>query len=229
MRSFIWFFLTAILFSSTAQAGGVGLGATRMVYSSDSKQSTLQVRNTHTTASFLIQSWMETSSGARTQDFVITPPLYVLKPSTESVVKIIFNGKSLPQDRESLYWLTVKAIPQQMENSAGNSLQFASANRIKVFYRPISLRGDANQAWKKVTAEYRAGNVVLRNPTPYFITTINMKVDGKAVKPVMLPPESTLTLAEKFSQPASLTFQTINDYGAWTPETRAPLNRNQTH
>jgi len=225
MRSLSWVCLAATLFTSAVHAGGVGLGATRMIYSADAKQSTLQVRNTHAQASFLIQSWMETASGERTQDFVITPPLYVLKPATESVVKIIFNGRSLPQDRESLYWITVKAIPQQTKNSAGNSLQFASANRIKVFYRPASLTNNANEAWQKITGEYSAGKVVLRNPTPWFITTINLKVDGKAVKPVMLPPESNTTLEEKFSRATSLTFQTINDYGAWTPVTRVPLNR----
>lgn len=225
MRSLSWVCLAATLFTSAVHAGGVGLGATRMIYSADAKQSTLQVRNTHAQASFLIQSWMETACGERTQDFVITPPLYVLKPATESVVKIIFNGRSLPQDRESLYWITVKAIPQQTKNSAGNSLQFASANRIKVFYRPASLPNNANEAWQKITGEYSAGKVVLRNPTPWFITTINLKVDGKAVKPVMLPPESNTTLEEKFSRATSLTFQTINDYGAWTPVTRVPLNR----
>jgi len=225
MRSLSWVCLAATLFTSAVHAGGVGLGATRMIYSADAKQSTLRVRNTHAQASFLIQSWMETASGERTQDFVITPPLYVLKPATESVVKIIFNGRSLPQDRESLYWITVKAIPQQTKNSAGNSLQFASANRIKVFYRPASLPNNANEAWQKITGEYSAGKVVLRNPTPWFITTINLKVDGKAVKPVMLPPESNTTLEEKFSRATSLTFQTINDYGAWTPVTRVPLNR----
>ncbi|ORM84327.1 pilus assembly protein PapD [Pantoea deleyi] len=226
MRYLSWIFLAAALCSSAAQAGGEGLGATRLVYSSAAKQSTLQVRNTHETASFLIQSWMETASGERTQDFVITPPLYLLKPATESVVKIIFNGKALPQDRETLYWMTIKAIPQQSDNSAGNSLQFASANRIKLFYRPASLPGNATEAWKSVTANYSAGKVVLNNPTPYFITTINLKVDGKAVKPVMLPPQSGTALADKFSQATSLSFQTINDYGAWTPVTRVSLNQN---
>ncbi|MDH1169314.1 fimbrial biogenesis chaperone [Pantoea agglomerans] len=225
MRSLSWVCLAATLFSSAVHAGGVGLGATRMVYSADAKQSTLQVRNTHAQASFLIQSWMETASGERTQDFVLTPPLYVLKPATESVVKIIFNGRSLPQDRESLYWMTVKAIPQQMKNSAGNSLQFASANRIKVFYRPTDLPDNANEAWKKITGAFSAGNVVLNNPTPYFVTTINLKVDGKTVAPVMLPPKSSITLAEKFSQATALSFQTINDYGAWTPLSRTPLTR----
>ena len=108
----------------------------------------LQVRNTHPDATFLIQSWMENEKG-KTNDFVITPPLFVMKPASESAVKIMFNGKALPEDRETLYWMTVKAIPQQTKSGSGNSLQFASANRIKVFYRPESLgqgAGDARKA-----------------------------------------------------------------------------------
>jgi fimbrial chaperone protein len=134
MRVNTWICLAGALCSSAVYAGGVGLGATRMVYSSATSQAMMQVRNTHPDATFLIQSWME-NEGERTNDFMITPPLYVMKPASESAVKIMFNGKALPEDRETLYWMTVKAIPQQAKSGAGNTLQFASANRIKVFYR----------------------------------------------------------------------------------------------
>ncbi|STQ07850.1 P pilus assembly protein, chaperone PapD [Enterobacter cloacae] len=112
---------------------GVGLGATRMVYSSTTNQSMLQVRNTHPDATFLIQSWMENEEGQKTNDFVITPPLFVMKPASESAVKIMFNGKALPEDRETLYWMTVKAIPQQTKSGSGNSLQFASQTASRCF------------------------------------------------------------------------------------------------
>lgn len=224
MRVLPWICLAGSLCATAAHAGGVGLGATRMVYSSSTTQSMLQVRNTHPDATFLIQSWIESENGERSHDFVITPPLYVLKPASESVVKIMFNGKSLPQDRETLYWITVKAIPQQMKNSSGNSLQFASANRIKIFYRPDGLREGAGEAWKSLRGSFRAGQVTLTNPTPYYLTTINVKVDGKPVKPVMLPPKGSVTLAESFSYANSVSYQTINDYGAWTPVTRSSLS-----
>ncbi|HGY5198300.1 pilus assembly protein PapD [Raoultella ornithinolytica] len=217
MRSLTWICLAAALCSSAAHAGGVGLGATRMVYSGATTQSMLQIRNTHPDSSFLIQSWIENEQGSRSNDFIITPPLYVLKPASESAVKMMFNGKSLPQDRETLYWMTVKAIPQQSHNTSGNSLQFASANRIKVFYRPVGLIGDVNEAWKKITAHYRAGKVTLNNTTPYYLTTINLKVDGKPVQPVMVPPKASVTLAESFARASTASYQTINDYGAWTP------------
>jgi fimbrial chaperone protein len=196
-----------------------------MVYSSAANQSMLQVRNTHPDATFLIQSWMENEKGQKTNDFVITPPLYVMKPASESAVKIMFNGKALPEDRETLYWMTVKAIPQQTKSGSGNSLQFASANRIKVFYRPESLGQGAGEAWKNLSGAYRAGKVTLTNPTPYYLTTINVKIDGMPVQPVMLPPKSSVTLAEAFSHASSMSYQTINDYGAWTPATRASLSQ----
>lgn len=225
MRSLTWICLLGSLCSSAAYAGGVGLGATRMVYLGSANQSMLQVRNTHPDASFLIQSWVENEQDRRSNDFVITPPLYVLKPATESVVKIMFSGKSLPQDRETLYWITVKAIPQQSKSASSNSLQFASANRIKVFYRPEGLQSGASEAWKKITGDYRAGKITLNNPTPYYLTTINLKVDGKPVQPAMVPPKASVTLAGSFSQASAFSYQTINDYGAWTPTVSLSLNR----
>jgi fimbrial chaperone protein len=219
----VCFLVSISLFSTSVLAGGVGLGATRMIYSSAVTQTALDVRNTHKDASFLIQSWVEDEKGNRTNDFVITPPLYVLKPMTESVIKIMFNGKSIPKDRETLYWLTVKAIPQQDKKSAGNTLQFASANRIKVFYRPIGLNENANDAWKGLRGELSQGRITLSNPTPYYLTTINLSVDSKTVKPVMIPPKTSVVLEERFSSAGKFSYQTINDYGAWTPSMTYPL------
>lgn len=226
MRLFTVLFLTSTLFAATAYAGGVGLGATRVVYSGAASQSTLQVRNTHPASTFLIQSWVENAAGERSNDFIITPPLYVLKPSTESVVKIMFTGKALPEDRETLYWITVKAIPQQNNAGTTNSLQFASANRIKIFYRPESISQDASHAWKKLGGIVRDGKITLTNPTPYYLTTINLKIDGKPVAPVMVPPRANLTLEGSFASPRTLSYQIINDFGAWTPPTNITLTHN---
>ncbi|MDQ7215320.1 pilus assembly protein PapD, partial [Enterobacter cloacae] len=57
------------------------------------------------------------------------------------------------------------------------------------------------------------------------LTTINLKIDGMPVQPVMVPPKSSVTLGETFSHASSVSYQTINDYGAWTPATRAALSQ----
>ncbi|WP_145574484.1 fimbria/pilus periplasmic chaperone [Yersinia mollaretii] len=227
MRSLTLFILLITsLYASVVYAGGVGLGVTRMVYSGVVSQSLLDVRNTDTESSFLIQSWVENSQGQRSSDFVITPPLFVLKPEMENAVKVMLNGKQLPQDRETLYWITVKAIPQSVKQSSTNTLQFASASRIKLFYRPVELtKKTNNEEWKSLNGEFHDGKVKLINPTPFYITTINMKVDGKAVKPIMIPPKDAVILEESFSHARQLSYQTINDYGAWTSEVSLPLTK----
>lgn len=222
----LFILLITSLYASVVYAGGVGLGVTRMVYSGAVSQSLLDVRNTDTESSFLIQSWVENSQGERSSDFVITPPLFVLKPEMENAVKVMFNGRQLPQDRETLYWITVKAIPQSVKQSNTNTLQFASASRIKLFYRPVELtKKTNNEEWKSLNGEFHDGKVKLINPTPFYITTINMKVDGKAVKPIMIPPKDTVILEESFSHARQLSYQTINDYGAWTSEVSLPLTK----
>lgn len=201
--------------AAIAGSGGVGLGSTRLVYHANEKQTSLDVRNTHTTSPFLIQTWLENDAGVKTQDFVVVPPLSVLRPKSENTLRIIFTGKGLPNDRETLYWLTVKAIPQTSEQGK-NTLQLAAASRIKVFYRPAGLSEKSNEAYKKILPSLNGGKLTLKNPTPYYLTLITLRVDNKEIKPFMLPPEGSVTVPGNFSNARNMSYQTINDYGAWT-------------
>ncbi|ROP62870.1 fimbrial chaperone protein [Enterobacter sp. BIGb0383] len=215
--------LALSLCATAVQAGGVGLGATRMVWLSSGSQSVLNVRNTDAHSPFLIQSWIENAGGQRSSDFVVTPPLFVLKPNSENSVRVMFSGPQLPDDRETLYWMVVKAIPQSASQPQNNTLQFASANRIKLFYRPASLARGASNAWQEITGERRAGKITLINPTAYYLTLTNLKVDGRAVKPVMIPPKDRVTLSETFPAASKFSYSTINDYGALTKESHKAL------
>ncbi|WP_170692593.1 molecular chaperone, partial [Escherichia coli] len=92
--------------------------------------------------SYLIQSWVDDSkTEKKSQDFVITPPLFMLPTRKEASLRIMFLGKTnLPTDRETLYWMNVKAIPPTDEkNTQKNTLQLALQNKIKLFYRPENL------------------------------------------------------------------------------------------
>ncbi|MGU3413101.1 fimbria/pilus periplasmic chaperone [Enterobacteriaceae bacterium C34A] len=217
MKGFCSLIILLMLSTFETHAGGVGLGTTRLVYSSDSKQSSLAVRNTDRQAKFLIQSWIEDEQGQPSRDFVITPPLFVLNPDSENMLKVLFAGKPLAQDRETLYWITVKSIPQTQSGNGTNTLQFASASRIKLFYRPQNIADGALQSYKKIKLSHRGEKITFSNPTPFYITTTNIRVDNKAVPPVMIPPQSEATIPEKFKSSQRISYQTINDYGALTP------------
>jgi fimbrial chaperone protein len=219
----IMFLLAAFSSYSEAKAGGVGLSVTRMVYLSSVNQASLSLRNTNKSDPFLIQSWIENEQGERSNDFVITPPLFVLKPSSENALKVIFSGKPKYKDRETLYWLTAKAIPQTTEDTHKSVLHFASASRIKLFYRPAELSAQADKAWKLITGELHYNRLILKNPTPYYITLIELNVDGKTVKPRMLAPKSETELEGEFPLAKQFSYRTINDYGAWTAEVTQQL------
>lgn len=196
-------------------AGGVGLGATRLVYNAGEKQATIEVRNTNENSPFLVQTWLDNANNVKTSDFVVVPPLSVLRPKSENTLRIMFTGKGVAQDRETLYWMTVKAIPQS--TSAGpNTLQMAAASRIKVFYRPSGLPVRIADAPAQISGTSSGGKVTLNNPTPYYITLSSLKIDGRKVTPVMLSPKNRVTLPGNYSSARRAEFQTINDYGAWT-------------
>ncbi len=55
----------------------------------------------------------------------------------KNLERIVMTG-SLPQGQESLFWLNIKAIPSASKQM--NSLQIAVKTRIKLIYRPESLR-----------------------------------------------------------------------------------------
>lgn len=98
-------------FAMQAQAG-VALGATRVIYPAGEKQVQLAVTNNDDNSTYLIQSWVENADGVKDGRFVVTPPLFAMQGKKENTLRILdATNNQLPQDRESLFWMNVKAIP----------------------------------------------------------------------------------------------------------------------
>lgn len=203
------------LTSFQASAGGVALGATRIIYPQGSAQVSLPVNNSDETSRFLIQSWVEDASGKKTAAFSVTPPLFAIEPQKENTLRISYTGAPLPTDRETLYWFNSKAIPQSDEKSRTlNTLQVASLSRIKLFVRPAGLQPKPNDAPQQLRFSRAGGELVVHNPTPYHLTLVNIK-DGSAGLPnTMVAPMATAAIPSTGSGPVS--YRTINDYGAMT-------------
>ncbi|HFO2180814.1 TPA: fimbria/pilus periplasmic chaperone, partial [Klebsiella pneumoniae] len=120
---------------------GVALGATRVIYPAGQKQVQLGVTNNDDSNTYLIQSWIENSENEKDGRFVITPPLFAMQGKKENILRIIdATNNQLPQDRESLFWVNVKAIPSMDKSKlSDNTLQLAIISRIKLYYRPAKL------------------------------------------------------------------------------------------
>ena len=212
--------LTAVcIFPLFAHAGGVSLGATRVIYPMNAKQTSLAVINNDKNNRYLIQSWVEDSKGKKSDDFILTPPLFVSKPQGENTLRIMYSGKGLPTDKETAYWLNSKAIPSvnREDIQDKNVLQIAILSRIKMFVRPEGLTESPADAPGSLSFSRQGNNLVIKNPSPYYVSMVNITAGGKTLAPTMVPPKDSLSVAVPGGISGPVTFQTINDYGAMTP------------
>ncbi len=210
----IW---VTLLFSVTSQAS-VTVGGTRLVYNSTSKEASISVSNTPNAVPHLIQSWVENEySDTDKVPFIVTPPLFRLDGGRENTLRVIYSGTAtLPDNRESLFWLNVKAIPA-VEKSEQNRLLIAVRTRIKLFYRPGALNSEAaNTAWKQLVFKRRNEQVNITNPTPYYISLFSLKLGKEEIKnPPTVPPFGSINVTGKGE---SIFWKAINDFGVITTE-----------
>ncbi|PIJ49713.1 fimbrial chaperone protein FimC [Erwinia sp. OLTSP20] len=203
---------------SSAFAGGIGLGATRVIYPESANQASLSVTNSDPHERYLIQTWVEDQQGNKVRDFIVTPPLFASAPKSENTLRILYTSSPLPQDREKVYWMSVKAIPAiDKEAIKGkNTLQLAILSRIKLFMRPDKLAMSKTEASRHLRFQQSAGRLTITNPTPYYETLVNLTVAGKKLPNTMVSPRSQKTLTLPAGTTGSVRFQSVNDYGALT-------------
>ncbi|WP_253296547.1 fimbria/pilus periplasmic chaperone [Serratia ureilytica] len=215
-----------VLYYSTAHAGGISLGATRVIYPAGVKQVSLAVTNSDKNSRFLIQSWIENADEKKSADFVLTPPLFVSKPNSENTLRIMHIGPELPKDRETVFWLNSKAIPA-VERGAiegKNVLQIAILSRIKLFFRPQSLPSTPADAPKQLRFSLQGNTLNIDNPSPYYVTLVNLNIGSHKLPNTMVPPKSNSKVSLPEGASGSVTYQTVNDYGANTPVTTVKLS-----
>lgn len=219
--------LATCLVSSCAFAdGGIVLGGTRLIYPAGQKQVSLSVRNTAQQSAFLVQSWAENASGKRSNDFVVTPPLFVSNAGDENVLRIMYVGPRLPTDRETLYYFNAKAVPSvdKTKTEGSNSLILAAVTRIKLFVRPANLADDADKAPSLLTFNRSGDRVEIRNPTPYYITLVKISSGIKNQTDVMVAPFGRETVILPKGNSRTFSYSTINDYGAISSPKTINLN-----
>lgn len=221
--------------STTAQASVVVAG-TRVVFSAKQGETTVRLTNDNTEPA-LVEAWVDTGNVNSSPDtanapFLITPPLFRMDPHKDQSLRILYvQGKQpLPSDRESLFWLNVLEVPPKpsgVQYSDKNYLQLALRSRLKLFYRPANLPGDAATAPEqlsfKIAATGKSAALIVHNPTPYYITITQLAL-GAGKSPIpgasgMVAPLGDLRLPLKgvAMVPAvgsAISFTTINDYGA---------------
>lgn len=218
--------ILAALVASACQpalAGGIAPGATRVIYPESDSQASLAVTNSDGHERYLIQAWVENSQGQRAREFIVTPPLFAAAPKSENTLRIVYTGKPLPADREVVYWMNVKAIPAVDKNNLKgvNTLQLAVLSRMKLFMRPDGLKVSEPESANALQFQQTAGQVVVKNPTPYYQSIVNLTVGGRKLENTMVEPFGQLSLKVPAGASGAVRYQTVNDYGAITAQKTA--------
>lgn len=215
----------SLLLSTVSAYAGVVVGGTRVIYDGGKKESSLSVNNPDN-VSYLIQSWIEAGeNGAEKAPFMVTPPLFRLDGSKSNVLRIVRAGGNLPADRESLYWMNIKAIPSVEQDSSKNTLQIAVKTRIKFIYRPQGLTGVPEEITEKLVWKRNGNSLTVSNPTPFYMNFQEVKVGNKEVADTTyVAPQSTATFTLPSGVTAgTLTWKIISDFGGIGEEHRATL------
>lgn len=203
---------------------------TRVIYPSDAREVTLQVSNNGSKPS-LVQAWIDEGDAKSTPDqskvpFMIAPPISRVEAIKSQTFRItaLPTASQLNQKQETVLWLNVLDIPprptsKSTDTTPDNFLQLAIRSRIKFFYRPASIKDDANLAADKLQWAKSGQNLMVKNPTPFHITmtSIFQKVGDKKVdllpEGLMVKPFSDASVQLKNGNVQDMSFINVNDYG----------------
>lgn len=211
-------FACVALFSANSLASVV-ISGTRVIYPSDAKEVSVKISNGGRSP-VLLQSWIDNGDADAKPSsikvpFVLTPPMNRVESGKGQTLRISYAGGSLPMDKESVFWLNVLEVPAKSQAKIEeNRLQLAFRSRIKLFYRPAGLQGNANEAVNALTWSSQGNRVQAANPTPYFVSLVNLSVNGKKLDHAMVAPRSTMTLDLAGNAGSKISGSFVNDYGA---------------
>ncbi|MGR5241685.1 fimbrial chaperone [Photobacterium damselae] len=198
------------------------LNGTRYIYNEGKKNISVEVTN-NSKETYGGQIWIENVSMPKKDVYMIpTPSFFKVKAGNKQILRIINVNKTLPQDRESIFFINVQEIPPMAKDGGENYVAFAMNTQVKLIYRPSALKNGRESAENKVTYHFENGHLVIHNPTPYYFALTNFKQNGKAVKLsekersqlALFKPFSSVTLG-KMAPSKTLKFElsSIDDWG----------------
>ncbi|MFJ3458564.1 fimbria/pilus periplasmic chaperone [Scandinavium goeteborgense] len=210
------------------------ISGTRIIFPGNEKEVSIRTNNKGSTPP-LVQVWVDdgsTNADMNTMKipFLVTPPVYRVEPGKGQMVRLIYNGMPLPQDKESIYWFNMLEIPpvDKSQINTPNKLELAFRTRIKIFYRPQTLKSSGAMQmdklqWTLIDDAKKGRGVKVINPTPYYISFDggSFKSGGKeyALDLDMLAPGTSYEIYTSKGLAAGtavqkINFRVLNDFGA---------------
>ncbi|CAI1547332.1 fimbrial biogenesis chaperone [Serratia fonticola] len=192
----VFYWGSALIFATLTCApamAGISVDNSRIIFqaSDDAKGKSTGITSSASSSSpFLVRTQVtKDAHGQQIQTpFVTTPSLLRLDPGNTNQVLIMKTPSNLPKDRESLFYLRVVAMPagtaesDTTSSAVAGSLQVATGQVVKLFYRPDNLPMVQKEAMGKLQFSSSPQGLAVSNPTPYYISLSRVTVGGKEVK-----------------------------------------------
>lgn len=236
----LWGMAGRICPALAAPLPGVGFSFSRVVMMEENRGgATVDVRNT-TPDVYLMQSRVVGADAATGMPverkegpapFLVLPPLKRVEAQGTLPLRIVAapaGTARLPHDRESVFFLAVRAIPalpapETVKDGKGR-VTVALANYIKLYWRPKGLKSAAISDVADTLSFSRDGDrLKVTNPSAYYLTFRSLTVGGKpvvdAALAAMVPPRGS----QDYPLPDGVTggtvsWRLIDEYGLPTSE-----------
>lgn len=196
----------------------VVITGTRVIYPASESEVTVKLFNDGKRPA-LVQAWIDDGDPKTTPThakapFTITPPIARMDPGKSQTLRLSYTGEPLPTDRESVFYLNVLEVPPKPladAHSSNNWLQLAIRSRLKLFFRPDSLKNSVQDALPKLVwrlaREQGKPALGVRNPSAYYVTLTDVELRGSgqsvsAKVAQMLAPGDQQTLPLQGEPPA---------------------------
>ncbi|WP_233606911.1 fimbrial biogenesis chaperone [Enterobacter huaxiensis] len=215
----------SLLFLQPAFAS-ISIGTSRVIFAGSESSQSVDINNRSHTQPYLINVGISESLSAKSSDnvFMPVPALFRIESDASNKIRIVKKSNSLPRDRESVFYLNIMSIPTgkagqgNNENTVGGTLQVATGNTVKLFYRPDNLPMTQKEAMGKLQFSRTGQGVKVTNPTPYYISLNKLMIDGKKIKLDVIKGTSMVAPFAANTYPVSVgqgkaEWAAINDFG----------------
>lgn len=242
IKYLVLFLLLNTSLSLAQELPGVGFDRTRVIYNESAGERGVALKyNNNSQATYLLQSWVSAPDGmmlspdalAQVKDesipFFVVPPLVRLDAHQSQGLRILRKQGTLPEDRESVFLLVAKAIPNTpLTDQKGGVLRLAVSTSIKLFYRPASLPAAGIKSVTNQLKFTRKGDsLVVTNASPFYLTFSALEVGGKAVtghdRYFMVPPRGETSYALPAGAGGKVRWSVLDERGEPTPWAQSPL------
>ncbi|QBR32087.1 MULTISPECIES: molecular chaperone [Pseudomonas] len=213
--------------SAYAQANII-LNGTRIIYHESKGFEAVQLTSTGADAS-LVQAWIDDGDVNSTPEtaqvpFLLSPPIVKVLGHGGQQLRIEKTDQPVYGDRESVFYLNILEVPAFPEHLQGqNTLQLALRTRVKLFYRPSTLKSRPDFSSENIRIVAHSTGVSVFNDNAYHLTIVRIAEKNSSVEIAgsnMIAPYASLDIPgkSKLEPDTQYILTYVDDLGAYRDE-----------